>query len=109
MRKPIISARLWTTWSAQRGSSMHHARRSATRSRFSTSARARTPPFEDSIPPSKRATTDLLRTDDKPVSGSVGQPLGVEAAIGAMEAGQVENAEKRRQVELALEQARYEV
>src|SRR3954453_203699 len=72
MRKPIISARLWTTWSAQRGSSMHHARRSATRSRFSTSARARTPPFEDSIPPSKRATTDLLRTDDKPVSGSVG-------------------------------------
>ena len=37
------------------------------------------------------------------------QPLGVEAAIGAMEAGQVENAEKRRQVELALEQARYEV
>ena len=33
---------------------------------------SQTPPFEDSIPPSKRATTDLLRTDDKPVSGSVG-------------------------------------
>lgn len=36
------------------------------------------------------------------------QPLGVEAAIGAMEARQIENIEKRRQVELALEQARYE-
>ena len=36
------------------------------------------------------------------------QPLGIEAAIGAMEAQRAENAEKRRQVELALEQARYE-
>lgn len=44
---------------------------SATRSRFSTSARARTPLLDDSMP-SKRATTDLPRTDDKPVSGSVG-------------------------------------
>ncbi|ESY09679.1 hypothetical protein X747_22500 [Mesorhizobium sp. LNJC384A00] len=38
MRKPIMSARLWTTWSGQRGSSMQRARRSATRNRFSTSA-----------------------------------------------------------------------
>lgn len=36
------------------------------------------------------------------------QPLGIEAAIGAMEARRAENAEKRRQVELAIEQARYE-
>jgi hypothetical protein len=36
------------------------------------------------------------------------QPLGIEAAIGAMEARRVENAEKRRQVELAIEQTRYE-
>ena len=37
------------------------------------------------------------------------QPLGIEAAIGAMEAHRVEQSEKRRQVALALEQARYEV
>lgn len=37
------------------------------------------------------------------------QPLGIEAAIGAMEARRAENAEKLRQLELALEQARYEV
>ena len=36
------------------------------------------------------------------------QPLGVEAALAAMEAQGRENQEKRRQVELALEQARYE-
>lgn len=36
------------------------------------------------------------------------QPLGVEAALAAMETRGRENAEKRRQVELALEQARYE-
>jgi hypothetical protein len=36
------------------------------------------------------------------------QPLGIEAAIGAMEMRRVENAEKHRQIELALEQARYE-
>jgi excisionase family DNA binding protein len=36
------------------------------------------------------------------------QPLGVEAALAAMEAHSRENQEKRRQVELALEQARYE-
>jgi DNA invertase Pin-like site-specific DNA recombinase len=36
------------------------------------------------------------------------QPLGVEAAIGALEVRRVEQTEKRRQIELALEQARYE-
>ena len=36
------------------------------------------------------------------------QPLGVEAAIGAMETRRAETDEKRRQVELAIEQARYE-
>ncbi len=36
------------------------------------------------------------------------QPLGVEAAIGALEAHRLEQSEKRRQIELALEQARYE-
>lgn len=36
------------------------------------------------------------------------QPLGVEAALAAMEAHSREKQEKRRQVELALEQARYE-
>jgi excisionase family DNA binding protein len=37
------------------------------------------------------------------------QPLGIEAAIGALEARRVEQSERRRQIELALEQARYEV
>ncbi len=37
------------------------------------------------------------------------QPLGVEAAIAAMETHERETEEKRRQAELALEQARYEV
>jgi excisionase family DNA binding protein len=36
------------------------------------------------------------------------QPLGIEAAIGAMEARRAKNAEKLRQLELALDQARYE-
>src|SRR5215469_6934233 len=36
------------------------------------------------------------------------QPLGIEAAIGAMEVWRAETAEKRHQVELAIEQARYE-
>jgi hypothetical protein len=72
MRKPIMSARLWTTWSGDRGSSMHAARRSATRSRRSTCARAITPLSDDSRPPSKRATTALPRTGDKPSNGSVG-------------------------------------
>jgi len=36
------------------------------------------------------------------------QPLGVEAAIGAMEARHAETEEKHRQLELAIEQARYE-
>src|SRR5260370_15919192 len=36
------------------------------------------------------------------------QPLGIEAALGAMEARRAENTEKRRQIELALDQARYE-
>jgi hypothetical protein len=36
------------------------------------------------------------------------QPLGVEAAIGAMEARRAQTDEKRRQLELAIEQARYE-
>ena len=36
------------------------------------------------------------------------QPLGIEAALGAIEARNAENAEKRCQIELALEQARYE-
>src|SRR3954462_11128748 len=36
------------------------------------------------------------------------QPLGIEAAIEALEARRVEQSEKRRHIELALEQARYE-
>lgn len=36
------------------------------------------------------------------------QPLGIEAALGAVEACGAEHAEKRRHLELALEQARYE-
>jgi excisionase family DNA binding protein len=36
------------------------------------------------------------------------QPLGIEAALGALEAQHAENMEQRRQVELAIEQARYE-
>ena len=37
------------------------------------------------------------------------QPLGVEAALAALEARGHEDADKRRQIELALEQARFEV
>jgi excisionase family DNA binding protein len=37
------------------------------------------------------------------------QPLGIDATIGALQARRAENAERRRQVQLALEQARYEV
>jgi DNA invertase Pin-like site-specific DNA recombinase len=37
------------------------------------------------------------------------QPLGVEAALAALETRQHEATEKQRQIELALEQARYEV
>jgi len=36
------------------------------------------------------------------------QPLGIEAALQAIERHEVETGERRRQVELALEQARYE-
>jgi len=36
------------------------------------------------------------------------QPLGIEAALGAMEERRAENVGKRRQIELAIEQARYE-
>jgi excisionase family DNA binding protein len=36
------------------------------------------------------------------------RPLGVEAAMAALEAHRLEHAEKRHQIELALEQARYE-
>jgi excisionase family DNA binding protein len=36
------------------------------------------------------------------------QPLGIEAAIGAMEVRHARGAERRRQIELALDQARYE-
>jgi DNA invertase Pin-like site-specific DNA recombinase len=36
------------------------------------------------------------------------QPLGIEAALQAIERREVETGERRRQVELALEQARYE-
>ncbi len=36
------------------------------------------------------------------------QPLGIEAALGAIEARKTEAAETRRQLELALRQARYE-
>ncbi len=36
------------------------------------------------------------------------QPLGIEAALQAIERREVETSERRRQIELALEQARYE-
>ena len=36
------------------------------------------------------------------------KPLGLEAALNAIEARSTEAAEKRRQLELALQQARYE-
>jgi excisionase family DNA binding protein len=37
------------------------------------------------------------------------QPLGIQAALDALDERQTEDAEKRRQIELALEQARFEV
>src|ERR1700745_4515181 len=48
---------------------------------------------------------------DQAVSGEVlriVQPLGVKAALKAIEAHEAEAGDGRRQVELALEQARYE-
>jgi hypothetical protein len=36
------------------------------------------------------------------------QPLGVEAALAAAEMRRIESAEKQRQIEFALEQARFE-
>jgi hypothetical protein len=48
---------------------------------------------------------------DREVGGEVIdrlQPLGIEAALGVVEARRAENAEKRRQTELALAQACYE-
>ncbi|MER9560267.1 recombinase family protein [Mesorhizobium sp. M0323] len=36
------------------------------------------------------------------------QPLGIQAAVQAIETSKAQSAEKRRQIELALEQARYE-
>jgi excisionase family DNA binding protein len=36
------------------------------------------------------------------------QPLGIQAALDAMDEQRAENAEKRRQIELAIEQARFE-
>ena len=57
--------------SGARGSSMHAARRSATLSRCSTSRSARTPPSDESEPPSNLATTDLPATGDRPGRGRV--------------------------------------
>jgi hypothetical protein len=58
-------------WSGARGSSMQPAKRSATRSRCSTSRSIRTPPSDDKKPPSNVATTDLLETGDRPGNGRI--------------------------------------
>ena len=50
---------------------MQAASRSATRSRCSTSRNARTPPSDDSRPPSNLTTTGLPEADDRPGSGSI--------------------------------------
>lgn len=52
----------------------------------------------------------VLRIDRAVATDAIArvQPLGVEAALAALETCRAERAEKRRQVELALEQARYE-
>ena len=47
---------------------MQSASRSATRSRCSTSRNARTPPSDDSRPPSNLTTTGLPEADDEPGS-----------------------------------------
>ena len=67
----IISARPWTTWACARGSSMQPASRSATPRRCSISRSTSTPASDDKHPPSKRATTDLPQTGDRPGSGSI--------------------------------------
>ena len=51
---------------------MQAASQLATRSRCSTSRNARTPPSDDSRPPSNLTTTGLPEADDRPGSGSVG-------------------------------------
>src|SRR5271166_2331500 len=61
----MMSARLWVICSGARRSTMHAASRSATRSRCWTSRNAKTPPSDDSNPPSNLTTTDLPETDDQ--------------------------------------------
>src|SRR3984893_17540429 len=67
----MMSARACVIWSGARGSSIQPAKRSAMRSRCSTSRSIRTPPSDDNKPPSNVATTDLPETGDRPGNGSV--------------------------------------
>src|ERR1700730_3057 len=67
----MMSARACVIWSGARGSLMQPAKRSAMRSRCSTSRSIRTPPSDDNKPPSNVATTDLPETGDRPGNGSV--------------------------------------
>ena len=60
-RKRMMSASVCVICSGARGSSMQAASRSATRSRCSISRNTRTPPSDDSRPPSNWATTVLPR------------------------------------------------
>ena len=60
------------------------------------------------IPASRSAACGSIATSAAEVIERL-QPLGIEAALGAQAARSRANEEKRRQVELALEQARYEV
>src|SRR5258708_40371035 len=67
----MISASRCTTFSGIRGSLRQPARRSANPSRLSISRKASKPPSEDSRPPSKRATTALPCTGDRPGKNGV--------------------------------------
>src|ERR1700674_1446970 len=75
MRNRIISAKRCTTFSGARGSLRQRASRSANPSRRSTSRKTSNPPSEDSRPPSKRATTALPWTGDKPGRNGVASTM----------------------------------
>jgi hypothetical protein len=75
MRNWMISAKRCTTFSGVRGSLRHLASRSANPSRRSISRKASKPPSEDSRPPSKRATTALPCTGDRPGRNGVASTM----------------------------------
>jgi hypothetical protein len=81
MRNRMISAKRCTTFSGIRGSLRQPAKRSASPSWRSISRKASKPPSEDSRPPSKRATTALPCTGDRPGKNGVASTMAGAAPV----------------------------